>query len=229
LHLVGPEHLPSGLLTSARQSKTQAAYLKFHAALKATPDCSRFFPDSNPAFNPRFLAEVKICPSMDYYERAWQDARRGECAREPVMEVQMPTAYDTSLAPPGHHVLSVWGLYAPVRPRVGSWDGQRQETGERLIDALSAYAPNFRDTIVHWSLFTPHDLEARIGFTDGNIRHLDMIPSQWLAQRPWVGMSEYRTPIANLYLCGAGTHPGGDVTGAPGHNAAHSVLRDLRA
>ena len=95
-----------------------------------------------------------------------------------------------------------------------------------LIDTLSAYAPNLRDIIVDWSLFTPIDLERRVALTDGNIRHLDIIASQYLAQRPLAGWAHYRTPITNLYLCGTGTHPGGEVTGAPGHNAAAVILSD---
>ena len=109
----------------------------------------------------------------------------------------------------------------------GTWDERRQEVGEHLIDTLSQYAPNLRDIIVDWSLFTPIDLERRVGLTDGNIRHLDIVPSQFLAQRPLAGWAHYRTPIDKLYLCGAGTHPGGEVTGAPGHNAAAAILWDL--
>lgn len=226
LQLIGPEHLPAGFFTKVEGLSTRAAYLKFHASLNGVPDFSRYFQDGAPAFDPRFMAEVKICPSMEYFERAWRDAQAGDPARQPVMEVQMPSAYDPSVAPPGKHVLSVWALYAPVRPRAGSWESLRQATGENLINTLSAYAPNLRDLITDWSLFTPFDMEQRVGLTDGNIRHLDMIPSQMLADRPLGGHANYRTPIANFYLCGAGTHPGGEVTGAPGHNAAMMILRD---
>ena len=103
----------------------------------------------------------------------------------------------------------------------------RRQVGERLIDTLEDYAPNLRDIIVDWSLFTPADIERRMAMTDGNIRHLDMVPSQLFAQRPLPSWANYRTPIGNLYLCGAGTHPGGEVTGAPGHNAAHMILKDI--
>jgi phytoene dehydrogenase-like protein len=142
------------------------------------------------------------------------------------MEVQIPTVYDSTLAPAGHHVMSVWALYAPVRLREGTWDERREEVGEHLIDTLVQYAPNLREVIVDWSLFTPLDIERRIGMTDGNIRHLDIVSSQSLASRPLPGWAHYRTPIAGLYLCGAGTHPGGEVTGAPGHNAAQVILKD---
>lgn len=226
VQLVGAQHLPANFFTRVERLKTNAAYLKFHAALNAVPDFSQYFADGLPNFDPRFLAEVKICPSIAYYERAWQDALGGAPARQPVMEVQMPSAYDTSMAPRGHHVMSVWGLYAPARLREGTWEQRREEVGEQLIDTLAAYAPNLRQAIVDWSLFTPFDLEQRVALTDGNIRHLDMVPSQFLAQRPFSGWANYRTPIKNLYLCGAGTHPGGEVTGAPGHNAAAMILVD---
>jgi phytoene dehydrogenase-like protein len=140
--------------------------------------------------------------------------------------VQIPTVYDPTLAPPGEHVLSIWVQYAPVHPTEGTWDDLRQRVGEELIAHLAAYAPNIRRVIRDWTLFTPLDLERRIGLTDGNIRHLDMIAGQMLWARPLPGWADYRTPIAGLYLCGAGTHPGGEVTGAPGHNAAQAVLAD---
>ena len=140
------------------------------------------------------------------------------------MSIQIPSTYDPSIAPPGRHVLSIFGMYAPVSPNRGSWDDIRAETGERLIDAVTEYAPNFRSAILDWQLFTPLDLERRVGLTAGNIHHLDMVPSQLFGSRPLPGWSDYRTPIDGLWLCGAGTHPGGEVSGMPGHNAAHALL-----
>ena len=108
----------------------------------------------------------------------------------------------------------------------GSWDDAREETAEKLIDKITEYAPNFRDAVIDWVLITPEDMESRVGLTNGNIHHLDLVDSQMLSNRPLPGWSDYRTPIKGLYLCGAGTHPGGEVTGAPGHNAAHQILKD---
>ena len=227
LKLVEAKHLDPKFYERIAKLRTEAAYFKFHAALDGIPDFSAYFKRSDPEFDPRVLAEVKICPSMDYFSQAWADARRGLASRAPVMEVQMPSAYDASLAPPDHHALSIWALYAPRGLSEGAWEERRRHVGERLIDTLAAYAPNLRSLITDWSLFTPADIERRMAMTDGNIRHLDMVPSQLLAQRPLLGWSNYRTPIVNLYLCGAGTHPGGEVTGAPGHNAAQMVLNDL--
>lgn len=203
---------------------TKAAYLKFHAALRELPDFSRYLGTD---FDPHYLAQIKICPSIEYFERSWQDAKAGQPSNCPLMEVQIPSVYDPTLCRPGHHVVSIWVLYAPPRLRHGTWEVQRQAVGEHLIDTLTAYAPNFRQALLHWTLFTPADLEQRVGLTDGNIRHIDIIPQQMFARRPIPGWSHYRTPLPRLYLCGAGTHPGGEVTGAPGHNAAQVMLADL--
>lgn len=223
LQFVGSDHLPHGFTRSVERLKTNTSYLKFHAALSRLPDFSRFFKGE---FDPRVLASQKICPSVEYFEQSWGDAKRGKPAREPVMEVQIPSVYDPTMAPPEHHVMSIWGLYAPVQLAEGTWDERREEVGDRMIDLLSQYAPDLRDCIVDWSLFTPIDLERRVGMTDGNIRHLDMVPDQYLSRRPLSGWAGYRTPIRGFYLCGAGTHPGGEVTGAPGHNAAQMVLSE---
>ena len=226
LSLIAADDLPTGFTTRIRELKTDATYLKFHAALRRLPDFSRFFEGD---FDPRCLASMKICPSIEYFEQSWNEARSGQPARNPVMEVQIPSVYDSTLTSPGQHVMSVWSLYAPVQPAGTTWDAINEEVAERLIDSLAEYAPDIRDCIVDWSLFTPADLERRVALTDGNIRHLDMIPDQYLATRPLGSWSDYATPIRNLFLCGAGTHPGGEVTGAPGHNAAHVILRAIEA
>jgi phytoene dehydrogenase-like protein len=225
LGLVGEADLPAEFGRDVRRLSTSTAYLKFHAALSRLPDFSRYLGGE---YNPRYLAYARISPSIEYFERSWDDARQGRPARAPVLDIQIPSGYDDTMAPAGKHVMSIWGLYAPPRLAEGTWDEAREGVGERLIDVLASYAPDIRDCIVDWQLFTPQDLERRIGLTDGNIRHLDIIPSQFLASRPLPGWAHYRTPISRLYLCGAGTHPGGEVTGAPGHNAAHVVLSDIR-
>jgi phytoene dehydrogenase-like protein len=232
LRLVGTEHLPPEFVGRVERLKTRAAYLKFHAVLRDLPDFSRHL---GTGFDPRYLASTKICPTVAYFASSWEDAKHGRPSRTPVMEVQIPSVCDPTMAPAGHHVMSIWSLYAPVRPcEAGEWaqprgpgpgwDERRQEVGEQLIATLAQYIPNLREILVDWSLFTPLDIERRVGMTDGNIRHLDIVPSQLLAARPLPGWAHYRTPIAGLYLCGAGTHPGGEVTGAPGHNAAQVVL-----
>jgi phytoene dehydrogenase-like protein len=226
LTLVAPQDLPEAFGRSVRRLRTRTAYLKFHAALDRMPDFSRYLP---PDGTVRHLAYTRISPSIAYFERAWDDARRGRPPEWPVLDIQIPSGYDPTLAPAGKHVMSIWGLYAPPRLAEGRWEDARRRMGERVIDVLAGYAPDIRDCVVDWQLFTPADLEARVGLTDGNIRHLDIVPSQLFAARPLPGWADYRTPIPNLYLCGAGAHPGGEVTGAPGHNAAQAILSALAA
>ena len=223
LSLVPQEGLDAGFVQQVKRISTRAAYLKFHAALRELPDFSRYLGKD---FDPRYLAQVKISPSVEYFERSWQDAKEGRPSSCPLMEVQIPSVYDPTLCPPGQHVVSIWVLYAPPRLREGTWEAQRRAVGEHLIDTLTGYAPNFRHALLDWQLFTPVDLEQRVGLTDGNIRHIDIVPQQMFARRPLPGWAQYRTPVPRLYLCGAGTHPGGEVTGAPGHNAAQAILAD---
>jgi len=223
LTLVPQEALAPDFVRHVKRISTKAAYLKFHAALRELPDFSRYLGHD---LDPHYLAQVKICPSVAYFERSWQDARDGRPSSCPLMEVQIPSVYDPTLCRPGQHVVSIWVLYAPPRLREGTWEAQRHTVGEHLIDTLTGYAPNFRRALVDWQLFTPADLEQRVGLTDGNIRHIDIVPQQMFARRPLPGWAQYRTPVPRLYLCGAGTHPGGEVTGAPGHNAAQAILAD---
>jgi phytoene dehydrogenase-like protein len=221
LQLVEAGDLPADFRASVERLSTRVSYLKFHAAMKELPDFSRFLGADH---DPRVFGRVWINPSVAYYEQAWRDAEAGEPSRAPVMGIQIPSTYDPSVAPAGQHTLSIFSMYAPVHPNRGSWDDLRRESGERLIDAVSEYAPNFRSAILDWLLFTPLDLERRVGLTDGNIHHLDMVPAQLFGSRPLPGWSDYRTPVPGLWLCGAGTHPGGEVSGMPGYNAAHALL-----
>ncbi len=223
LSLADEADIPTALLDDIRRSKTDTAYLKFHCAMSELPDFSAYLGDD---YDPKALAYIRVCPSVDYFEQNWADARSGIPSSCPVMYIQIPTVYDDTLTPPGKHVMSVWVMYAPVRLREGSWQDARQAVGEHLIDTIDGYAPNFRKSLLDWELFTPMELEERVGLTDGNIRHLDITTAQMFAARPSHHMQGYRTPVDGLYLCGAGTHPGGEVTGAPGHNAARNLLRD---
>jgi phytoene dehydrogenase-like protein len=217
--LLASEDLPSGYQQKVESLRTQAAYLKFHAAVDEIPDFSAHLGQD---YDPTWLTYTRICPSWDYHMQSWKDASEGRPSSCPVMLVQVPSIHDPSLTPEGKHIVSVWVMYAPVVPARGSWDELREEVAESLIDRLTEWAPNFKRSVLQWELFTPADLEERVGLTNGNIRHLDLVPDQMLAGRPG-----YRTPIENLYLCGAGTHPGGEVNGAPGHNSARVVLADL--
>ena len=223
LSLMDERDLGDERLGEARRLKTDVSYLKFHAALDDLPDFTAYLGDR---WDERFLVQARICPSVEWFQRSADDARAGKPSSAPVMHIQIPSVLDKTLTPSGKHVMSIWVLYAPVMPREGSWDDLREQTGERLIDIIGEYAPGFRRTVRDWELFTPQDLEERVGLTDGNIRHLDITSAQMLAGRRGALARGYRTPLDGLYLCGAGTHPGGEVTGAPGHNAANALLRD---
>ena len=224
LTLLDESDLGDEFVEEVRSLKTMAASGKFLCAIKELPDFSRHL-GSN--FNPEHLAMMTICPTVDHIEMAWNDCKNGKVTETPVMQLQIPSVYDDSVAPDGQHVLSLWVYFLPPHVKDGSWSEVREQYGEWLIDYVSEYAPNFRDIIIDWIFLTPEDIEQRVGLTDGNIRHLDMIPQQMMSRRPLPGWSDYRSPIEGLYLCGAGTHPGGEVTGAPGHNAAHIVLQNL--
>ena len=143
------------------------------------------------------------------------------------MSINLPSVWDQTLAPPGCHTASFWILFAPVHLAEGTWSERRDEMAERLLTQLDKYSPNFRQALVDYVLLTPWDLEQDVLLTDGNIHHVDITPSQMFGQRPIPELARYRAPIAGLYLCGAGQHPYGEVSGAPGHNAAHAILEDL--
>ncbi|MDX6593582.1 MAG: hypothetical protein QOJ13_2778 [Gaiellales bacterium] len=228
LRLVDSRNLPEGFIDAVKRLKANTAYYKFHAVLDDLPDFSAFLGDNPDLAN---LAHTVICPSLDYYRQAWDDARRGRITRAPVLHLQIPTVIDRSLVSNGGHVMSIWALYAPVRP-VGHgtdrWtDDLTHQAGEAVLEMLERFAPNIRTVIKDWVMFTPDIIEQRVGMTNGNIHHIDQVVGQMFANRPMPGWADYRMPIDGLYLCGADTHPGGEVTGVPGYNAAHKVIDDL--
>lgn len=218
--LLGREGLDDSTRERVRATKTRAGCVKFLAALRELPDFSRYL---GPDYERGCIYSIYINPSEEYFFQSWEDCQAGQPSTCPVMHIQIPSVVDPGLTPRGGHILSNWVIYEPPHLRNGSWDDAKKQVGEQIIDILTEYAPNFRTSLIDWTVQTPADLETRVGLTDGNIRHGDMIPQQMLASR-----HAYRTCIKNLYLCGAGTHPGGEVTGAPGHNAAQAILKDLQ-
>jgi phytoene dehydrogenase-like protein len=171
--------------------------------------------------------QFRIAPSMDWMERAWDDAKRGHWSRTPMMWGLTPSVADPSMAPPGHHIMSVNIWHAPYHLAEGDWSTERDAFGRHCIEVLSEYIPNIKDLIVDTRFFSPKDLEKELGLVESHITHGDMLPGHMFALRPIAGMADYRTPIAGLYLCGVGMWPGGNVSGIPGHNAGHAVLADL--
>jgi len=172
---------------------------------------------------------IVIGPTVDYLERAYLDARAHGWSRQPVIEMLVPSTLDPTLAPAGRHVASLFVQYvAPQLPDSRSWDDAKEAFADLVIDTVAAHAPNFKSSVIARQTLSPLDLERRFGLVDGDIFHGQMTLDQLFSARPVLGHAGYRMPVANLYLCGAGAHPGGGVTGLPGRNAALGIVRDLR-
>ena len=175
---------------------------------------------------PHHRGTMHIGPSLDYLDRAYDDAKYGEPSRDPVLEMTMATSVDDTLAPPGKHILSMFVQYAPYKLASGTWDERKEAFADRCIEVLSPYAPNVPRAIEHRQVLSPLDLERVYGITGGNIMQGAMSPHQLYCFRPVAGWADHRTPVPGLYLCGAASHPGGGVMGACGKNAATEILRD---
>jgi phytoene dehydrogenase-like protein len=169
---------------------------------------------------------IEICPSMDYLERAYDDASYGGFSERPYMDIIVPSVADPSMAPPGKHVMSIFVQYAGYdMPKYGSRDEQRQAFGDAVINTLSEFAPNIKDIILHKQVLTPWDMEQEFGLTEGNIFQGELTLDQLFFFRPAPGWADYKTPIRGYYQCGSGTHPGGGITAGPGRLAALEILR----
>jgi phytoene dehydrogenase-like protein len=172
---------------------------------------------------------IIIAPTLDYMDRAYSDAKADGLPRAPIVEMLIPSIVDDSLAPPGKHVASLFcQQFAPTLPDGRSWNERREEAAALILDTVERWAPGFRASVIATQIHSPLDLERKFGLTGGDIFHGAMGIDQLWSARPVLGHAAYRAPIAGLYMCGAGTHPGGGVTGAPGHNAAREILRDRR-
>jgi phytoene dehydrogenase-like protein len=222
LGLIGEREIAPEFAAAIRAFRCEGTSLKMNLALGGLPEF-RALPG---APGPQHRATMHICPSIDYVERAWDDAKYGRPSERPMLELTIPTMYDASLAPPSRHIMGIFLQYAPYTLRDGDWDQLRESYADRVIDLIAEYAPNIRDIIVDRQVLTPLDLERRFGITGGNIFHGEMSLDQMFIMRPVAGWARYRTPIRGLYLCGSGAHPGGGVMGAPGYNAAREILKD---
>jgi phytoene dehydrogenase-like protein len=199
---------------------------KLNLALQELPHYKAAPADTAPETVSR--ATVDIAPTLAYLERAWDDFKHGQPSREPFIEIFSQSPTDPTMAPEGKHVLSCFCQFFPYEVPGRSWDdGLREEMADRILDKLAEYAPNIKDAVIARQMLSPLDLERRFGLTGGNIFHGEMTPDQSFNLRPVSGYADYRTPLPGLYLCGSGAHPGGGVTGIPGHNAAQVVIADL--
>lgn len=224
LKMVAASELPGEFLHSIRGIKMQGPCAKVNLVLDAEPR----FTGTSPTATALERTFYTLVPSLAFAERCYDIAKFGDIPEELWVDCVVSSNADSSLAPAGKHILTCFVQYVPYHLREGDWDEQRELLGNRVIKKIAEYAPNVPNAIVARQVLTPLDLERTYGLTEGNIFHGDLRLEQLFFMRPVSGWSQYRTPVDGLYLCGAGTHPGGGVTGAPGHNAAHLVLRDWK-
>ncbi|HUM05800.1 MAG TPA: NAD(P)/FAD-dependent oxidoreductase [Terriglobales bacterium] len=224
LKMVAEKELPGEFLHAVRGIKMDGPCAKVNMVLAEEP---RF--TGTPAhYDPQQRSLFTLVPSLEFAERCYDVAKFGEIPDQLWVDCVIGSNADSSLAGPGRHVMTCFVQYVPYKLRQGTWDDNRELLGDRVVRKIAEYAPNVPAAIVARQILTPLDLERTYGLTEGNIFHGDLTLEQLFFNRPVAGWSRYRTPIRGLYLCGAGAHPGGGVTGAPGHNAAQQVLRDWK-
>lgn len=220
--LVAPEHLPADFRRRIAGFHAGSGTFRMNVALDALP---RF--TCRPEPGTHLQAGIVLAPTLDYMDRAYTDARAHGWSRAPIVEMLIPSIVDDSLAPPGRHVASLFcQQFAPELPDGRSWDTEREAAADAIVDVVEGHAPGFRASILARQIHSPLDLERKFGLIGGDIFHGRMSLDQIWAARPVLGHADHRMPIDGLYLCGAGAHPGGGVTGAPGHNAARAILAD---
>jgi phytoene dehydrogenase-like protein len=221
LRLVEEGDLDPEFVAAIRKFRIEGTSAKINLALSGLPEFTAF----PGAPGPHHKATMHICPSIEYVERAWDDAKYGRPSERPLLELTIPTMYDPSLAPPGRHIMGIFLQYAPYTLREGTWDELREPFGDRVMRLIGEYVPNISSIVEHRQVLTPLDLERRFGITGGNIFHGEMSLDQMFVMRPVAGWARYRTPVQGLFLCGSGAHPGGGVMGAPGYNCAREMLK----
>ena len=223
LGMVGEKHLPPEVVEGLKGTGTRGSVVKVLLALGELPDFTTL---PGKKVGPQHTGAIVINPSIDYLQRAWEDCERGRPSEKPFMEGYIQSATEEGLAPEGKHTMSLFCQYAPYELDEGKWDERRDEIGRNIVETFAEYAPNLPGAIEHIEVLGPRDIEERIGITGGNIFHGEILPEKMFGGRPVPGYSGYRTPVENLYLCGAGAWPGGAVFGAPGRNCAMEVLAD---
>ncbi len=220
--LCDPADVPVATRERMHNWRCGSGTFRMNVALSRLPDFRAL-----PGPGDHLTAGIILAPSLDYMDRAYLDARQYGWSREPVVEMLIPSTLDDSLAPPGQHVASLFCQHvAPQLPEGRSWDDHREEVADLMVATVDKYAPGFADSVLGRQILSPLDLERTFGLIGGDIFHGALSLNQLFSARPMVGQANYRGAIPGLYLCGSGTHPGGGVTGAPGHNAAREILKD---
>lgn len=222
LKLTGKEHLPAAFVTDIERFKIRGSSGKVNLALNGLPEFTCL-----PGVGPLHRGAISISPTVEYVERAYDDAKYGNFSKRPYMDIIFPSMIDPHMAPPGKHVMSVFVQYAPSNI-TGGWDASKREAfGDAVVDAIATFAPNIRERIIHRQVLTPAEIEAMTGLTEGNIFQGELALHQLFFLRPAPGWAKFRTPIRGLYQCGSATHPGGGIMGAGGRLAALEILKDV--
>ncbi len=224
LEMLPREALPDEFVHRMQGFQDLGASLKVHLALDELPD---FLAMPGKAPGPQHRGLINFCPTVDFIETAWDEAKRGGFSTRPAIEACIHSVLDPSCAPKGKQIMSCFVQYGARHLQQGTWEGMKETVADRVIAEMARYAPNLPKAVFARHVYTPEDLETIFGLSGGNIFHGAMTPDQLFTFRPAAGFSDYRTPVHNLYLCGSGAHPGGGVWGAPGWNAAHRILRDI--
>jgi phytoene dehydrogenase-like protein len=224
LDMVDAAALDADFRERMQRWKCASGTLRMNVALAELPDFSCL---PGTGAQPHHRSGIVFAPSLAYMDRAYVEARAHGWSREPIVEMLIPSTVDETLAPRGTHVASLFCQH--FDPQLGDrWDIHREEAADRVIDIVTRYAPNFKRSVLGRKVLTPLDLEREFGLVGGDIFHGALSLDQLFSARPVLGNADYRTPVPGLYLCGSGTHPGGGVTGVPGHNAAREILRDVK-
>jgi len=224
--LIDPAALSTEFRERMQRWRCASGSFRMNVALAELPDFS-VLPGRAPAEH--HSAGIIMAPSLAYMDRAWLDAKATGWSRRPIVEMLIPSTLDDSLAPPGRHVASLFCQHAaPELPDGSSWDEHRETFADVIMDLVNEHAPNFKAAVLGRQIFSPLDLERTFGLIGGDIFHGALSLDQLFSARPMLGHGDYRGPLEGLYMCGSGTHPGGGVTGAPGHNAAREILADFR-
>ena len=223
INLVDEKELPADFLTAIKKFRYRGSSAKVNLALDGLPNFTAL-----PGFGPHLRGAISISPSIDYLERAYDDAKYGEFSKRPYVDMIIPSLIDPEMAPPGKHVMSCFVQYAPYHLAHGNWDERREEFGDTVIDTIAEFAPNIKDIILHRQVMTPLDIERITGLSEGNIFQGELSLQQLFFLRPAPGWGDYRTPIKGYYQCGSGTHPGGGIMGASGRLGALEILKELR-
>jgi phytoene dehydrogenase-like protein len=227
--LIGASHLPVRFVREVKDIKFRGSTARLNLALSALPRFdNQAMRSIDPDQNASLSGHILICPDLEALERAYDDAKYGRVSERPCLDLVIPSLLDDSLAPAGQHLISIDVRYAPYHLQAGPWEDQGEVLYEQVIGVLEAYAPGIRGLILQRQVLTPLDLERQYGLPEGSIYHGQMGLDQLLFMRPVAGYGQYSTPLENLFLCGAGAHPGGGLTGAPGYNAARQILKHLK-